>query len=175
MNDKRTEDESMKKYGFLLAALFLVGCSTEKTDEVEAPAPASSESSSVMESSVKESSESEQSSVEDSSMASSESAAVESSESADDADDEAEVTEQDLIGAETVSEASEYPELKYAQKKVDFSGLKGYIVADNPNKRVIIFKDDQEQVYKTIFIKRNNYLKVINLEGDGLVLNESIQ
>ena len=168
----------MKKYGFLLAALFLVGCSTEKTDEVEAPAPASSESSSVMESSVKESSESEQSSIEDSSMDSSESASVESSESADDADDaddEAEVTEQDLIGAETVSEASDYPELKYAQEKVDFSGLKGYIVADNPNKRVIIFKDDQEQVYKTIFIKRNNYLKVVNLEGDGLVLNESIQ
>ncbi|MDN6627088.1 MAG: hypothetical protein L0K82_07725 [Pisciglobus halotolerans] len=158
----------MKKYGFLLAALFLVGCSTEKTDEAEAPAPASSEASSMMESSAAESSESDKNS--------SESASIESSESAnEDANDDTEATEQDLIGAETVSDASDYPELEYAQKKVDFSGLDGYIVADNPNKRVVIFKDNQEQVYKTIFIKRNNYLKVINLGGEGLILNESIQ
>ncbi|SFH58379.1 hypothetical protein [Pisciglobus halotolerans] len=53
--------------------------------------------------------------------------------------------------------------------------MKGYIVTDNPNKRVILFEDGHEKAYKTIFIKNANRLKVIDLQGDGLVLNEKIK
>lgn len=168
----------MKKLSFLLASLFLlIGCSANNAEESE-PA-ASSESAVSSEASSTESSEAassaEESSAAESSTEMDSEATDKDDNDADTEDDEAEVTDQDLEGAETVSNVSDYEELAYAQDKVDFSKLKGYIVTDNPNKRVILFEDGHKKAYKTIFIKNANRLKVIDLQGDGLVLNEKIK
>ena len=42
------------------------------------------------------------------------------------------------------------------------------IETDNPNTRVILYADaDGRKVYKSIYVKRNNRLKVIDLNGGG--------
>lgn len=146
---------------FFAAAFILGGCSTKTTDEpvVESSNSAAQSSKEVMTES-----------------ASSESMAVESSavtESASEEDkDMAPVSEEEVASAEMVTDISQYEELEYT---IDLSGYESRMLTDNQGTRVMLFSKDNEQVYKTVYVKNNNWLKVIDLKGDNLLLNEKIK
>lgn len=146
---------------FFAAAFILGGCSTKTTSEpvVESSNSAAQSSKEVMTES-----------------ASSESMAVESSavtESSSEEDkDMAPVSEEEVASAEMVTDISQYEELEYT---IDLSGYESRMLTDNQGTRVMLFSKDNEQVYKTVYVKNNNWLKVIDLKGDNLLLNEKIK
>lgn len=141
---------------FFAAAFILGGCSTKTTSEpvVESSNSAAQSSEEVM----------------------TESTAVESSavtESSSEEDkDMAPVSEEEVASAEMVTDISQYEELEYT---IDLSGYESRMLTDNQGTRVMLFSKDNEQVYKTVYVKNNNWLKVIDLKGDNLLLNEKIK
>lgn len=149
---------------FFAAAFVLGGCSTQTTDE------------SVVESSDSVAQSSEEVRTE---SVSSESMAVESStatEMSDEEDDDlAQISEEEVAKAEIVTDISQYEELVYAKDTIDLSVYESRLVTDNQGTRVMLFSKDNEQVYKTVYVKNNNWLKVIDLKGDKLLLNEKIK
>ncbi|MBO1004168.1 hypothetical protein ACFSKI_06970 [Pseudogracilibacillus auburnensis] len=59
---------------------------------------------------------------------------------------------------------------------IDFSNLHAKVETDNANKRVILFQDnDHSKKYKSIFIKNDQRLKIIDLKNDGLIYNDIIR
>lgn len=84
------------------------------------------------------------------------------------------VTEEELANAESVSEYDSYEELVY-QDVFNPEQYQGSIVTDNQGKRIFLFSDCQKQIYKTIYIKHDNRLKIIDLQEDDLVYNKIIQ
>ncbi len=74
--------------------------------------------------------------------------------------------------AEKVTGINPYEELIYAKETVDLSSYENQLLTDNQGTRVRLFSKDNEQSYKTVYVKNNNWLKVINLEADKLLLNE---
>lgn len=149
---------------FFAAAFVLGGCSTQTTDE------------SVVESSDSVAQSSEEVRTE---SVSSESMAVESStatEMPDEEDDDlAQISEEEVAKAEIVTDISQYEELVYAKDTIDLSVYESRLVTDNQGTRVMLFSKDNEQVYKTVYVKNNNWLKVIDLKGGKLLLNEKIK
>lgn len=149
---------------FFAAAFVLGGCSTQTTDE------------SVVESSDSVAQSSEEVRTE---SVSSESMAVESSaatEMPDEEDDDlAQISEEEVAKAEIVTDISQYEELVYAKDTIDLSVYESRLVTDNQGTRVMLFSKDNEQIYKTVYVKNNNWLKVIDLKGDKLLLNEKIK
>lgn len=70
---------------------------------------------------------------------------------------------------------SDYKELPTVLDQIGSDEYKQIIETDNPNKRVILFEDDNHQKkFKSIFIKHDNRLKVIDLTKDQLIINEII-
>lgn len=64
---------------------------------------------------------------------------------------------------------SQYPETAKIESIINTDGLTPNVVEDNYGKRVLLFMDASGQPeYKTIFIKRNHTLKVIDLDGGQL-------
>lgn len=84
-------------------------------------------------------------------------------------DDMAGVSEEELEDTETVSDHENFEELA-AQDYFEPSRL----ITDNPGTRIFIFENEGQQAYKTIFIKKANRLKVIDLVNDELLMNEII-
>ena len=84
------------------------------------------------------------------------------------------VTEEELANAESVSEYDSYEELVY-QDIFNPEQYQGSILTDNQGKRIFLFSDGQNQIYKTIYIKHDNRLKIIDLQKDDLVYNKIIQ
>jgi hypothetical protein len=85
------------------------------------------------------------------------------------------VSEEDAANAEKVTDISQYEELEYAKDTIDFSGYESRLLTDNQGTRVMFFSEGSEQVYKTVFVKNDNWLKVIDLKADDLLLNEKIK
>lgn len=151
---------------FFATAFILGGCSTKTTNE-----PVVESSDSVAQSSeevIIESASSESKSVESSVV-------TESSNEMDKDEDMAPVSEEDAANAETVTDISQYEELEYAKDTIDLSGYESRLLTDNQGTRVMLFSKDNEQVYKTVYVKNNNWLKVIDLKADNLLLNEKIK
>ncbi|SHE96765.1 hypothetical protein SAMN02745249_01529 [Atopostipes suicloacalis DSM 15692] len=88
-------------------------------------------------------------------------------------DDMASADEEELESAENVSDHEEYEELS-AQDFFNPDDYTSHLVVDNPGKRIFVFEDDGQQAYKTIYIKKTNRLKIIDLKNDGLLMNEII-
>lgn len=67
------------------------------------------------------------------------------------------------------------PEYEEIMKHVDEQDYTFKTVTDNENKRILLLinKNGREQ-YKTIFIKNDNRLKIIKIDGGGQVFNEKI-
>ncbi|MUV37905.1 hypothetical protein JNUCC1_01711 [Lentibacillus sp. JNUCC-1] len=100
--------------------------------------------------------------------------------SSDQAEGTEEDTNEDNAGnAEETGEQSEVAQMEeYStiESEVDVDGLTSEVVEDNPNKRVILFKDGDREAYKSIFIKNEKRLKIIGIEDDeGQVYNEIIE
>ncbi|MFD1206892.1 MULTISPECIES: hypothetical protein [Sporosarcina] len=70
---------------------------------------------------------------------------------------------------------SSYEEYNKIEETIDADQLTSEILTDNQNKRVILFKDQNSvEIYKSIYIKNSRHLKIIQLEGDGLLFNGTI-
>lgn len=82
------------------------------------------------------------------------------------------VPEEELNSDNVIAEQPEYPEWDLIQETIAVEELEGHLVTDNPGTRVIIFVEEGEQAYKSIFIKSENRLKLVDLRADELVLNE---
>ncbi|MGM9920369.1 MAG: hypothetical protein ACI33O_03930 [Bhargavaea sp.] len=64
---------------------------------------------------------------------------------------------------------SQYPEVPKTESIIDMDGLTPKVVEDNYGKRIILYKDaNSRPQYKTIFIKRTDMLKVIDLDSGQL-------
>ena len=81
------------------------------------------------------------------------------------------VSEEELNSADIVQPA-DYPELQVLQKVIDLEKVDGYLVTDNPGTRVVIFVEDEEQVYKSMYIQSDNRLKVVDLKTNELMMNK---
>ncbi|WP_077296695.1 hypothetical protein [Virgibacillus pantothenticus] len=76
--------------------------------------------------------------------------------------------------ADTVPVNKDLKEYSILEEKVNLANYKLNIVADNPYKRVILIENtDNENEYKSIFIKETNRLKLIRLR-DGIIYNKMI-
>ena len=71
--------------------------------------------------------------------------------------------------APAASELAGFEEYAVLQSTIgNLDSLTPEIETDNPNTRVILYADaDGRKVYKSIYVKRNNRLKVIDLNGGG--------
>lgn len=68
----------------------------------------------------------------------------------------------------------EFEEMVTITSKINVEELTAEVVEDNQNNRVIIFKDDQGKTqYKSVYLKRKENLKIIDLDG-GIVFHENI-
>lgn len=87
-------------------------------------------------------------------------------------EEEVVVTDQENVPAEKQNESLE--ESATINNHIDVSNLNMQVVEENSHKRVILYKGDhQKPQYKTIFVKKSGYLKIIDLNG-GLIYNGKI-
>lgn len=84
------------------------------------------------------------------------------------------VSKEELDSAEVIEELADYPETETIQETIDLTDLTGYVISDNPGTRILIFTHEGNQVYKSIFVKDENHLKVIDLEQNDLVIDETV-
>ncbi|WP_207942253.1 hypothetical protein DOK78_000656 [Enterococcus sp. DIV2402] len=69
----------------------------------------------------------------------------------------------------------EFEEAPIIEKTIDVSDLQLNIETDNPNKRVLFFSTDTGQKrYKSVFVKRTERLKIIDLSDEGILYNREI-
>jgi len=88
-----------------------------------------------------------------------------------DEEDMAPASNEEIENSESVLEFGNYEELSYQ----DFFNPEEYgarLITDNPGTRVFIFHDGEQQAYKTVFIKNDNRLKVIDINNNELLMNE---
>lgn len=84
------------------------------------------------------------------------------------------VSKEELNEAEVIDDLTEYPETTAIQETIDLTELTGYIVSDNPGTRILIFTNEEKQVYKSILVKDEKQLKVIDLEQNEVVIDETV-
>lgn len=84
------------------------------------------------------------------------------------------VSKEELNEAEMIDDLTEYPETTATQETIDLTELTGYVISDNPGTRILIFTNENKQVYKSIFVKDENHLKVVDLEQNDLVIDETV-
>ncbi len=85
---------------------------------------------------------------------------------------EIEIEEEAEINEEISSDSktADYEENELLEEHLSLDELTPQVETDNPNKRIILFENQSgEKVYKSIFIKNDQHLKIIDLNGDGLV------
>ncbi|MCC5894637.1 MAG: hypothetical protein JJU16_04180 [Alkalibacterium sp.] len=83
------------------------------------------------------------------------------------------VSDEELDSAEPIDDLSQYEEFN-EQNVFNPEQYDAYLVTDNGGNRVIIFVEDSEQVFKSIFVKEDNRLKVIDLTENELLINDPI-
>lgn len=88
-------------------------------------------------------------------------------------DDLATVPEEKLGSADDIQQ-SDYPELSTLQEMIDLETVESYLITDNPGTRVMVFVKDGEQAYKSIYIKSDNRLKLVDFEANELILDEEL-
>lgn len=71
---------------------------------------------------------------------------------------------------------NDFPEYPILNNIIDLQVYVANIETDNEGTRVIFFEDtDGNKIYKSVFVKNESYLKVIELEdGEGILYNEVI-
>lgn len=73
-------------------------------------------------------------------------------------------------------EMDDYEEASKIEEKVDLDGLEVEVETDNDNNRVLLFLDEGKEVYKTIYIKRDHRLKIIDIiDNEGQIYNDTIK
>nr|WP_289038423.1 hypothetical protein [uncultured Allobacillus sp.] len=93
----------------------------------------------------------------------------------DDKSDVQPATEVELSEASEPSNLEDYIEMDRVMEEINVDSYTLYLVTDNPGKRVIIYTKDEEQLYKSVYVKRNALLKLIDLQENKPVIVEEIQ
>ncbi|GEK91374.1 hypothetical protein [Alkalibacterium kapii] len=83
------------------------------------------------------------------------------------------VSEEEKNQAEVIDDIDTYEEFK-TQDVFEPTDYDAHLITDNSNTRVILFSEGEEQVYKSIFIKEDNRLKIIDLQNDQLLINSPL-
>lgn len=66
------------------------------------------------------------------------------------------------------AELADFEEAKLVEEHIDdLDELQVVVETDNPNKRIILYKDGNKVQYKSIFIKDDQHLKIINTHDEG--------
>src|SRR5699024_7444385 len=75
------------------------------------------------------------------------------------------------------SDLAQYDEYNVVSSKIkDIDSYPARVETHNPNTRVILFGEDNGQKdYKSIFVKRENRLKIIDLKKDNQIYNDIIK
>lgn len=69
-----------------------------------------------------------------------------------------------------------YPEFDIIAEHIDLDKYQGVVETDNKGNRIILFEDENgHSEYKSIFIKHDNRLKIVEFNNDGLLYNEIIK
>ncbi|GKV67115.1 MULTISPECIES: hypothetical protein [unclassified Sporosarcina] len=77
--------------------------------------------------------------------------------------------------ASTDSGLSQYEESAVLEDHLPMDELTSRVEADNPGKRIILFENQNgEKVYKSIFIKHDQHVKIIDLKEDNLLFEGRI-
>lgn len=88
---------------------------------------------------------------------------LELEENKEDQEEENNSTKENEEAAHKGSSLSNYDEYSMLSDRLDLDNLSYDVVEDHHNKRVILFKNKHNHVaYKSIFIKKKNYLKIID-------------
>src|SRR5699024_4573702 len=70
---------------------------------------------------------------------------------------------------------AKYEEVEVIEEHIDIADMDVKVETDNPNKRVLLFSDNDKVMYKTIYIKEKQRLKIIDIyEDNGQIFNEII-
>lgn len=83
-----------------------------------------------------------------------------------------EMAEEAEMDEETNSDSltADYEENELLKEHLPLAELTPRVETDNQNKRIILFENQSGQkVYKSIFIKNDQHLKIVDLNDDGLV------
>lgn len=89
-------------------------------------------------------------------------------------DEELEPYDEDQIdAAEPIDDLSQYEEFE-GQDAFDPDQFDAYLVLDEGGRREIIFMEDDEQVFKSIYIEEDNNLRIIDLPNSEVILNAPI-
>ena len=74
------------------------------------------------------------------------------------------------------NELAGYEEYATILDVAEVEGMKGIVETDNPGTRVILFEDETgKKTVKSVYVKKENRLKVISLDDDGLLYNGIIK
>lgn len=84
------------------------------------------------------------------------------------------ISEEELDSTEVIEELTDYPETERIQETIDLTNLTGYVISDNPGTRIFIFANEGKQLYKSIFVKDKDRLKVVDLEQNNVVIDETV-
>lgn len=148
----------MKKgIAILLGIMLLAGCSSNDADEVETKTA-----------SVNETVESEEM------LESSDGVTEEAEDTKVDGEDSNTADTKDI--AITNDHLKDFPEFDILTEKIDLTVYKGVVETDNKGTRVILFEDERgHKEYKSIFVKHDNRLKIVQFKDDGLLYNEIVK
>ncbi len=70
---------------------------------------------------------------------------------------------------------TDYEETTSIEDNIDITDMDVEVKTDNQNNRVLLFSDDDEVMYKTIYVKKKQRLKIINIHEDkGQIFNDTI-
>ena len=68
-----------------------------------------------------------------------------------------------------------YEEYDRLVEKIDLAVYQAELTTDNPGKRILLFADTiGNKMYKSIYIKRDGHLKIIQLDDEGLLFNGQV-
>ncbi|MBY0221261.1 hypothetical protein [Sporosarcina aquimarina] len=77
--------------------------------------------------------------------------------------------------ASSASDLSGYEESAVLGEHMPIDKLTSHVETDNPGKRIILFENESgEKVYKSIFIKHDRFLKIIDLKDDQLLYKDKL-
>ncbi|WP_211655380.1 hypothetical protein [Planococcus alpniumensis] len=63
------------------------------------------------------------------------------------------------------------PEFTVIDEEIGSDSLEAELVSDNPGERVLLLNKDGDE-FKSIFVKETKRLKIIDIDGEGLIFND---
>ena len=159
----------MKKgFTILLSILLLVGCSSEDADQpkkeaADANKVAQTEKNPDSSGTVIEEDNEIENDVDESNIEDTDDIDGSNTEDTDDID-----TKNDHL--------KDFTEFDVLVDKIDLDIYQGVVETDNKGNRIILFENENgDKEYKSIFIKHENRLKIVQFDDDGLIYNEIIK